>query len=66
MQSAQKLINNNAHLKLRNVINHYGLNKIIEKKREKKITNLLQTGDQAKNLIVTIHTIRFERKEKMK
>ena len=31
MQSTQKVINNNAHLKLHNVINHYDLNKIILK-----------------------------------
>ena len=32
MQSIQKLINNNVHLKLHNIINHYDLNKIIENK----------------------------------
>ena len=32
MQSIQKLINNNAHLKLHNVIHHYYLSKIIGKK----------------------------------
>ena len=35
MQSIQKLICNNAHLKLHNVINEYDLNKIIEEKEKK-------------------------------
>ena len=52
MQSIQKLINNNVHLKLRNVIDHYDLNKIIGKKEtegEKKqlltlVLSLSSTG----------------------
>ena len=33
MESIQKLSDNNVHLKLHNVINHYDLNKIIGKKK---------------------------------
>ena len=38
MQCTQKLINNNVHLKLHNVINYYDLNKIIGGKKEKCLT----------------------------
>ena len=33
--SIQKMINNNVHLKLHNVINHHDLNKIIGEKKKK-------------------------------
>ena len=39
MQSIQKLINNNVHLKLQNVINHYDFNNIIFKNKKIKELN---------------------------
>ena len=49
MQSIQKLINNNVHLKLHNVINHYDLNKIIEQK--KRIAAFSRGGVAVRGLV---------------
>ena len=55
MQSVQKLIYNNVHLKLHNIINHYDLNKITEKK--KKSEGLAHGAQYLEHLFAIIYLL---------
>ena len=46
MQSIQKLIYNNLHLKLRNAINKYDLNERVKKIKKNVLSSLMWVGDQ--------------------
>ena len=57
MQSMQKLINNNVHLKLHNVMNRYDLNKITDKKKKSLSTrsSTVRSGSQTDGLYSVRH-----------
>ena len=59
MQSIQKLVNNNVHSKLHNIINHYDLNKIIgggRKEIDLHIFKGLSFKDQGRHFKTRIYT----------
>ena len=51
MQFIQKLINNNVHLKLHNVINHYDLNHKTGKKKSSANSSVLYDVGETFNLV---------------